>query len=367
VSGWSLFPPATHQARLLESAERRVDGSTGESSRIHDVETVSMSDPDRLQNQGRDLGHSDLGHDGSYIVIVIDRLLHSHLTAAESTHCGERPDTSTKKPTANASVRGAMRIVSLACSNTEIVCALGCADLLVGVDDHSDFPVEVVAPLPKVGPDLQIDVDRVAALEPDLVLATLTVPGHEEVVERLTAAGLNFIAPEPVSIADVYRDIREIGGLLGVPDRAEALVAEMRSELDADEPSPEAPTVLIQWWPKPVITPGRQSWATDVIRAAGGRAVLGDEDIKSRPMTDEEVADRRPDAAVLSWCGVHPDKYRPDVVLRNETWQDQSFVENNRVFCIGEPFLGRPGPRLVDGVREMRKVVAALREPDRPR
>ena len=62
-----------------------------------------------------------------------------------------------------------MRIVSLACSNTEIVCALGCADLLVGVDDHSDHPEDVVARLPKVGPDLEIDVDRVAALEPDLV------------------------------------------------------------------------------------------------------------------------------------------------------------------------------------------------------
>ncbi|MCX8213965.1 MAG: helical backbone metal receptor [SAR202 cluster bacterium] len=260
-----------------------------------------------------------------------------------------------------------MRIVSLACSNTEIVCALGCADLLVGVDDHSDFPVGIVAPLPKVGPDLQIDVERVASLEPDLVLATLTVPGHEQVVERLDAAGLPFIAPEPVSITDVYRDIREIGGLLGVSERAEVLVAEMRRELEAEEPSPDAPSVLIQWWPKPVITPGRQSWATDVIRAAGGRAVLGDEDIKSRPMTDEEVADRRPDAVVLSWCGVHPDKYRPDVVLRNEAWQDQSFVEHNRVFCIGEPFLGRPGPRLVDGVREMRKVVAALQEPSRPR
>lgn len=59
-----------------------------------------------------------------------------------------------------------MRIVSLACSNTEIVHALGCAHLLVGVDDHSDWPPEVVDPLPRMGPDLHIDVDRVAALDP---------------------------------------------------------------------------------------------------------------------------------------------------------------------------------------------------------
>ena len=253
-----------------------------------------------------------------------------------------------------------MRIVSLACSNTEIVCALGCAHLLVGVDDHSDYPVDVVAPLPKVGPDLEIDVAKVAELEPDLVLATLTVPGHEKVIERLEAAGLPYIAPEPVSIQDVYRDVRDIGELLGVPERAEELVAEMRAVLDAPEPPADAPTVMIQWWPKPVITPGRLSWASDVVRAAGGRALLGDEEVKSRPMTDEEVAELAPDAVVLSWCGVHPDKYRPDVVLRNEAWQELDFVLDEQVFCIGEPYLGRPGPRLVDGVRRMREVIAAV-------
>jgi iron complex transport system substrate-binding protein len=253
-----------------------------------------------------------------------------------------------------------MRIVSLACSNTEIVCALGCADLLVGVDDHSDHPPEVVAALPKVGPDLDIDVDAVGALEPDLVLATLTVPGHEKVVERLEAAGLPFIAPEPVSLEDVYRDVRDIGARLGVADRAEALVAEMRAALDADEPPQDAPTILVQWWPKPVITPGRRSWATDVVRAAGGRAALGHEDHKSRPMTDEEVAELAPDAVVLSWCGVHPDKYRPDVVLRNERWRGLPFVVHGRVYCVGEPFLGRPGPRLVEGVRARRAIVDEL-------
>lgn len=253
-----------------------------------------------------------------------------------------------------------MRVVSLACSNTEIVHALGCAHLLVGVDDHSDWPPEVVGPLPKVGPDLEIDVDAVAALEPDLVLATLTVPGHEKVVERLEAAGLPYVAPEPVSLADVYRDVRDIGRLLGVSERAEKLVAGMRAELDAPDPGPDAPSILVQWWPKPVITPGRRSWATDVLRAAGARAVLEAEDVKSRPMTDEEVAERAPDAVVLSWCGVHPSKYRPDVVLRNPAWADLPFVREEHVYSVGEPWLGRPGPRLVEGVRALRAVVRAL-------
>jgi iron complex transport system substrate-binding protein len=253
-----------------------------------------------------------------------------------------------------------MRIVSLACSNTEIVHALGCAHLLVGVDDHSDWPPDVVGPLARVGPDLQIDVDRVAALRPDLVLATLTVPGHEKVVERLEAAGLPFLAPEPVSLADVYRDIRDIALRLGVPRRGDALVAEMGRALDAPEPPADAPSILIQWWPKPVITPGRLSWATDVLHAAGARGVLEDEDVKSRPMSDDEVAARAPDAVVLSWCGVDPAKYRPDVVLGNPAWARLPFVANGQVHSVGEPFLGRPGPRLVEGVRRLRDIVEGI-------
>ena len=83
-----------------------------------------------------------------------------------------------------------MRLVSLTCSNTEIVCALGRQDWLVGVDDHSDFPAEVVASLPRVGKDLNVDPERVAALKPDLVLASLTVPGHDKVVASLQALNL---------------------------------------------------------------------------------------------------------------------------------------------------------------------------------
>ncbi|MEQ9568976.1 MAG: cobalamin-binding protein [Longimicrobiales bacterium] len=253
------------------------------------------------------------------------------------------------------------RIISLACSNTEIVTALGCADRLVAVDDHSDFPDEVVAALPRVGPDLDIDVDRVAALEPDLVLATLTVPGHEAVVERLEAAGLPYLAPEPRSLADVYRDIRDIGARLGVGDRAEALVAAMRAELDG---SPKAgagprPTVVIQWWPKPTIAPGRLSWATDVLHRAGGRNPIGDEAVKSRPIPDDELAALEPDVIVVSWCGVDPLKYRPDVVLSNPALADTPAVRTGRVVGIPEAFLGRPGPRLVEGYRALRAVLDA--------
>lgn len=258
-----------------------------------------------------------------------------------------------------------MRVVSLACSNTEIVAALGCADLLVGVDSHSDWPEDVVGRLPRLGPDLEIDIDAVRALEPDLVLATLTVPGHETVVEGLEAAGLPFIAPSPGSLEEVYDDIRLVARRLGVEERAGAVVAEMRRELDPEAadlpPEGDRPRILVQWWPKPVIAPGAVSWTDDVIRAAGGVNVLGHEEVRSRPVTDEEVREMAPEAVVLSWCGVHPDKYRPDVIYGNEAWAGTPALVNRQVHCVPEAYLGRPGPRLVEGVRSLRRVVEQVR------
>jgi iron complex transport system substrate-binding protein len=256
-----------------------------------------------------------------------------------------------------------VRVVSLACSNTEIVCALGCADLLVAVDDHSDHPADVVARLPRVGPDLTPDLDRVAALRPDLVLATLTVPGHERVVEGLRAAGLAFVAPEPSSLEDVYRDVATLGALLGAPERAARLIDQMRTALEPAAPldDRERPSILVEWWPNPVIAPGRSSWVDDLISRAGGSNPLGDEDVKSRPLSDQEVRELDPDAFVLSWCGVPFDRYRPDVIYRNSAWSGLGALAARQVHCVPEAFLGRPGPRLVDGYRALRAVVESAR------
>src|SRR5690606_21283604 len=150
---------------------------------------------------------------------------------ARARRSGRRPRTRARRPGSSR-----MRVVSLACSNTEIVHALGCAHRLVGVDDHSDFPEPTLAGLPRLGPDLAPDLDRVEALRPDLVLASLTVPGHERVVEALARRGLPFVAPEPISLEHVYRDVALIARLLGVPERGDAVIARMRAELDAPAP-----------------------------------------------------------------------------------------------------------------------------------
>ncbi len=252
-----------------------------------------------------------------------------------------------------------MRVVSTACSNTEIVCALGCADLLVGVDDHSDYPEEVVARLPRVGPDLGVDPEKVKALEPDLVLASLTVPGHEEVVASLEAAGLRVIAPEPVSLEDVRRDVVQIADLLGVPERAERVLQELT--LPREESDAARPRIVVEWWPKPVIAPGAQSWVTDLLELAGATNPLADRDVKSQPLENEELAALEPDAIVISWCGVEPAKYRPDVVLTRPGTEDTRAVREGHVYCIPEAHLGRPGPRLRQGLEDLTRVVERVR------
>ncbi len=255
-----------------------------------------------------------------------------------------------------------MRVVSLACSNTEIICALGAAESLVGVDDHSDYPVEVVGSLPRVGPDLRVDIEKIRALKPDLVVASLTVPGHERNVQALEESGLAFIAPEPISLEDVHADIRLIGAALGRTAEAEALSARLRGEIDATAGPADTgrPKILVEWWPKPVIAPGARSWVTDLLNAAGAANPIGARDVKSTPLSDDEVARLDPDAIVISWCGVRPEKYRPDVVYRRPALQGLRALERGRVYCVPEAYLGRPGPRLVEGYRAFRQIVAEV-------
>lgn len=254
-----------------------------------------------------------------------------------------------------------MRIVSHTCSNTEIVCALGCADMLIGVDDHSDYPVEVVCDLPRIGPDLAIDVERVKRLDPDLVLSSFTVPGHEKVIEALEAARLPLLVVEPVSLENVYADIERIAHALGVDERGRKLTAEMRAQAAATAAdSASRPSILVEWWPKPVIVSGKRSWVSDMIAVVGATNPWSDRDCKSTPITDDEAVAAAPDAVVLSWCGVEQDKVRPDIVRRRKAWCHLPALANGHIYCVPEAWMGRPGPRLIEGMRALSEIVIRL-------
>lgn len=253
-----------------------------------------------------------------------------------------------------------MRVFSHTCSNTEIVCALGGADRLVGIDSDSDFPPEVVAPLPKLGRDLDLAVDRVKELKPDLVLTSLTVPGHERIVEALRADGLPLLVIDPQSLDDVYASIIDIAGALDVAARGRALVARMQAQMAPVARDTPRPRVLVEWWPKPVIAPGAQSWVTDLIELAGGENPWRQLPAKSQPLEDTAVVEAAPDVIVMSWCGVKVQNYRAEVVARRPGHETIPAVRNGRIHAVSEEFLGRPGPRLVEGYRALRDLIAAI-------
>jgi iron complex transport system substrate-binding protein len=254
-----------------------------------------------------------------------------------------------------------VRIVSHTCSNTEIVCALGCEEFLVGIDSHSDYPPAVVRDIPKIGPDLQINIKEVVLLKPDLVLSSLTVPGHERIVSALEDAKMPLLVVNPTCLEDVYSDIERISLALGVPERGHALVRSMRSEASlVRTQSASNPSILVEWWPKPVIVPGRHSWVTDMIATVGAVNPFADRDCKSTPVTDQEVVTAAPAALVLSWCGVKPEKVRTDVVRGRTAWRNVPALVHDNIYRIPEAWLGRPGPRLTYGLRELRSIVANL-------
>ena len=257
-----------------------------------------------------------------------------------------------------------MRIVAHTCSNTEIVCALGRADWLVGVDDHSDYPPEVTERTTKVGPDLDVDVARIQALRPDLVITSLTVPGHERCLARLQAAGLPCLVTRPHRLADVAADIRRIGAALKAQEKAEALAQRFETCLARPIPAHDPVPVLVEWWPKPVIAPGAKSWVNEMLALAGGCNPWAHEDRESLEVDTGMAIAAAPELIVMSWCGVQEDKYRPHIVRRREGWQDIPAIRHDRIVPISEAWLGRPGPRLIEGIERLRVAISAVQGPE---
>ncbi len=246
------------------------------------------------------------------------------------------------------------RIVSLAPSNTEILFALGLGPRVVGVDNDSDYPPEV-ARLPRVGRDLQIDVERVAALAPDLVLASLSVPGMERNVAALRERGLPHLTLAPERLADVLADIRLVGEAAGAEPAAADLLADLERRIAAVEaatatlPAAARPGVYWEWWPRPAIVPGARSWVTDLLALAGARNLWAGAASTSLPVADEAVRAADPDVAILCWCGARR-LVAPEKIAARPGWAGLRPVRERRVYVLLEASFGRPGPRLIDGL-----------------
>jgi iron complex transport system substrate-binding protein len=252
------------------------------------------------------------------------------------------------------------RIVSLACSNTEILFALGLGARVVGVDDWSDFPPQV-GDLPRVGPDLKIDMAKVAALEPDLILASLSVPGMERNIPALERLGVPFLVLDPKRLDDVFGDIERVGEATGAPEAARRLNADLRSRIEVvrarAHQAAHRPTLYWEWWPTPLICPGRQSWIVQMSELAGADLLFTDVEATSFVVHESQVLDRDPDHVILCWCGTLQKKMDVTKVTKRPGWDRLRAVQAGRVHCFPENLYGRPGPRLVEGLERLARVV----------
>ncbi len=252
------------------------------------------------------------------------------------------------------------RIVSLCPSNTELVHALGLTDRLVGIDNWSDWPPET-AGLPRVGPDLAIDMARVAALKPDLVVASLTVPGMEKNLAALEEHLLPYVVFAPHSLGDIWMDLRILGRLTGTADRAEAVIAGLQERIQrvrrAAEARPTRPRIYWEWWPRPLFCPGKRNWLTPLSELAGCRSITAHVDVAAARPTPEAVAAADPEFIFLAWTGVATHKVRPGVVLRRPGWERISAVRHGRIHVLEEGLYCRPSPRLIDGLEHLVKLL----------
>ncbi|MEJ7802971.1 MAG: ABC transporter substrate-binding protein, partial [Candidatus Limnocylindria bacterium] len=172
------------------------------------------------------------------------------------------------------------RIVSLAPSNTEIVCAIDACDRLVGVTDFDDYPADVVE-IDKVVTMAQVDVEAVVAAEPDLVLAAGNELTPTAIIDQIADLGVPVLVLYPESLDEVSANIELVGMAVGRDGEAAALVGEMATRVEAVEEAVadlERPRTFyeVSVFEGTIYTAGERSFLASLIETAGGEPVTGD-------------------------------------------------------------------------------------------
>jgi iron complex transport system substrate-binding protein len=293
-----------------------------------------------------------------------------------------------------------MRIVSLLPSATEIVCAIGLGDELVGVTHECDWPPEVLGKpvVTRSVYDLEgtpsrtihqlvdsavhggsslyaLDDDALEAIEPDLILTqelcNVCAVSYREVneVARAIDADIQVVSLEPTSLEGIFNTITTVGALTESEDATVDLVEGLRARLGTVEQTAQrrrdrghSPRRVVGLdWLDPPFAVGH--WVPEQIRRAGGWDLLGEPGERSVETTWGAVRDVDPEMLVLMPCGFH----LADTVAEWERtprptfWEELTAVRRGQVFAVdGSAYYSRPGPRVVDGI----ELLAEIFDPD---
>ena len=254
----------------------------------------------------------------------------------------------------------AQRVVSLAPSNTEILFAVGAGAQVVGRDEFTNYPAEALN-LPSVGGSMgKYNTEAIVGLKPDLVLAAEI--NSPELVKELQGLGLTvFYLSNPVSMDGMYANLSTVAQLTGQTERTNAMidklkqrVAAVKSQLGTPASLPTVFYELDASTPNAPYTIGPGSFMDLLIKEAGGVNIAGDQTSPWVQLSLEALVVKDPEIILLgdSNYGVTPES-----VGERAGWKDLKAVKAGKVLPFNDDLVSRPGPRLVDGLEALVKIL----------
>ncbi len=261
--------------------------------------------------------------------------------------------------------RKPQRIVCLTEETVETLYLLGEQDRIVGISGFTVRPPEARKEKPKVSAFQSAKIDKILALQPDLVLGFSDI--QADIARDLIKAGVAVYVFNQRSVEEILGVIAQLGALVGATDRASALVARLENNINQASQTAgnlsRRPRVYFEEWDDPLFC--GIHWVSELITIAGGtdcfadiaREALG----KNRILADgQAVIDAAPDIIIGSWCGK---KFRPEKVAARPGWETIPAVRNNMLFEIKSALILQPGPAaLSDGLAELQRIILEWHE-----
>lgn len=251
-------------------------------------------------------------------------------------------------------------IVSIQTSNTEIAFALGLGDKIIGVSDYDNYPPEVEK-IEKVGAQ-DINAELVLSLLPDMALVTdYHYKTHPDVLQKFEEAGIEVIVVgSAASFEDVYSKIEMIGEAAGSKTEAEEIVTDMKERLQtikdkAAESVTDKKKVWVEVSPAPdIFTTGQKTFMHEMLESIQAENAAGDQEGWVK-MTEEEIVKLNPDVIITTY-GYYVENPTAGV-LKREGWAEVPAIKNGDVFDVDSDTVTRPGPRLIEGVETLAKLI----------
>jgi len=244
------------------------------------------------------------------------------------------------------------RIVSLAPDITEILFALGLEKEVVGITQFSDYP-EAAGNKPKVGSYINLSLERILGLHPDLVIGT-TNGNRKEAVNKLEKAGVPVYVTNPERFSDIFTMILNIGRITGREAAGRQLVGNMKKKTDRIvllTANCSKPKVFVQIDSNPLVSVGRNTIYHELIGMAGGLNIAGRVPAKYPRYSMESLIKEQPEVILLS--SMSGKASRKAAMAYWNRWQDIPAVRNQRLYFIDGDLADRFSPRIVQGLEEI--------------